>query len=132
MGWVVWARLGRVAALAGVALAEMHGCAATGDGNYAGNASTEQGFCGPGFDGSGKAVATLSLRGTQAQFAPSDGVVVLEGRVSAAGHVLAQSNVAGADHKPFQQVFEGDRIGARVKGQFASPRCRASVELTRR
>ena len=130
MVWSVWARLSWVAALAG--LLGLCGCAAAGDGRYVGSASTEQGSCGSGFDASGKATATLLLHGAEAEFAPSDGVVVLQGHVDAAGHVLAQSSVAGADHKPFQQVFEADRKGAQVKGLFASPRCRASVELARR
>ena len=89
-------------------------------------------MCGTGFDAGGKAAATLIVQGNDAQFAPSDGVTVLKGHISPAGHVAAASTTDGADHKPFQQVFEGDRTGDRVTGRFASPRCRAAVVLSLR
>ena len=127
-----WRRLSRTAIVASIAFAELTACGAAGDGRYVGVASTEQGLCGQGFDEAGKATSTLLIRGSEVKFAPSDGVVVLEGRVDNSGHVLAQGITAGADRKPFLQVFEGDRSGSHIKGQFASPRCRMSVELTRR
>ncbi len=98
---------------------------------FSGPLTTEQGACGPGFDTSGKANATLVRKGSDVQFAPSDGVLVLPGHASAAGDVVASVNAMGADHKPFPQVFEGKQIGDRVTGRFATPRCRASVQLTR-
>lgn len=128
----VWRRLNRTAIMAGLALADIAACGSAGDGRYVGVASTEQGSCGLGFDEAGKAASTLLIRGNEVKFAPSDGVVVLEGRVDHGGHVLAQGTTIGADHKLFLQVFEGDQHGSQIKGQFASPRCRVSVELTRR
>ena len=92
---------------------------------------TEQGVCGSGFD-AGKAPATLIVHGGDVQFAPSDGVTVITGHITATGHVVATGVTDGADHKPFQQVFEGDRTGDRVTGRFASPRCRASGVLSLR
>ena len=115
-----------------MAVAAVTACGAAGDGRYVGVALTSQGSCGSGFDGAGKAAATLLMRGNEVRFTPSDGVVVLEGKMDSNGHVLAQGSAAGADRTPFLQAFEGDRDGSRIKGQFASPRCRASVELTRR
>ncbi len=107
------------------------GCGAGGGGRYVGDLTTTQGNCGLGIDPQGKATATLMVRGDNVQFAPTDGVVVLPGHVNGAGHVLAGSNATGADKKPFPQVFEGDRDGERVRGTFATPLCRASVELRR-
>ena len=106
-------------------------CAAPNDGHFVGTVTTTQGICGLGFDAQGKAQATLMVRGEAVQFIPSDGVLVLDGHVNGAGHVLAGSNATGADKKPFPQVFEGDRDGERVRGTFATPRCRASVDLKR-
>ena len=100
-----------------------------GSARYTGTLATEQGMCGSGFDAAGKAAATLVVHGGDVQFAPNDGVTVLNGHMSAAGHVVAASVTDGADHKPFQQVFEGDRDGDRVAGRFASPRCRAAGVL---
>ena len=98
---------------------------------FVGVAAATQGACGLGFDAQGKATATLMVRGGDVQFVPSDGVTVLPGHVDAAGHVAAGSNAPGADKKPFPQVFEGERTGDTVKGVFATPRCRAGVELKR-
>lgn len=116
------------ASLVGLALA---GCGAAGDGRFVGSVATTEGACGLGFDGQGKSTATLMMRGKDVLFAPSDGVTVLGGHVNDSGHVLAGSNVTGADKKPFPQVFEGDRDGDRVRGVFATPRCRGRVELQR-
>ncbi len=107
-------------------------CAVSTDGRYAGLLTTQQGLCGTAEDSHGQSPASLSLSGKVAQFEPEDGVVILEGHVDSAGHVIAQSNAPGADHKPFLEVFEGDVTGGHVLGHFATPRCRADVTLTRR
>ena len=107
------------------------GCGGGASGRYVGNLTTAQGNCGVGVDPQGKATATLMIRGKDVEFAPTDGVVVLPGHVNGAGHVLAGSNATGADKKPFPQVFEGERDGERVRGTFATPLCRASVDLSR-
>ena len=114
-----------------VVLIGLAGCAASTDGNYFGALKTQQGLCGTGEDSHGNAPATLSLHGNNAQFEPEEGVVVLDGQMNNAGHMLAQSNMPGADHKPFPQVFEGDLVGDQIVGRFASPRCRATITLTR-
>ena len=103
------------------------GCAATAIGTYVGPLAVEQGVCGPD-----QATASLNLRGSNVQFAPNNGVVVLQGEVDNAGHVLAQSQTLGADHKPSSQVFEGQLAGDHITGRYATPRCRATVTLVRR
>jgi hypothetical protein len=115
----------------GLLVLGLAGCNAN-DGLYTGIMSTDQGACGPGFDDKGKAPSTLLLRSGQAQFSPVDGVEVLSGQVNDAGHVIASATTPGADRKPFQQVFEGDRHDRTVTGRYATPRCRATVTLTRR
>jgi hypothetical protein len=117
--------------LSWVLLVVLSGCGGS-DGRYVGTVSTEQGACGVGFDAQGKATATLMLHDGDAKFAPSGGVLVLDGHVDSTGHVLVGSSAPGADRKPFVQVFEATRDGERVVGKFATPRCRATVELSRR
>ena len=103
------------------------GCATTAVGTYVGPLAIEQGVCGPG-----QATASLNRRGNNVQFAPNNGVVVLQGEINGAGHVLAQSRTLGADHKPFTQVFEGQLAGDHITGRYATPTCRATVTLVRR
>ncbi len=107
------------------------GCANTTNGLYLGLVSTQQGVCGPNDGNQAGTRASLTLRGKDVQFQPDNGVIVLEGHLDSAGHMLAQSNAPGADHKPFAQVFEGDLVGHRIVGRFATPRCRATVSLAR-
>ncbi len=97
---------------------------------FVGPVTATQGDCGFGFEG-GKATGTLSIRGKDALFAPTEGVVVLPGQVDASGHVQAGSSSAGADKKQFVQAFVGEVKGDSVSGTFATPRCRASVVMTR-
>ena len=112
-----------------VVLASLTGCGAEGDGRYAGTMAVQQGDCGPGFSSS--TAATLMVREGKAEFAPNDGVTVLSGNMNGAGQVHVANTTPGADHKPFVQVFEGVRKGETISGQYASPRCRATVTLAR-
>ena len=105
----------------------LSGCAANATGTYVGPLAIEQGVC-----GESQTTASLTLRGKTVQFAPNNGVVVLEGHVDSDGHVLAQSQTLGADHKPFAQVFEGQLANGHITGRYATPRCRATVTLVRR
>ena len=114
-----------------VALAPMLVGCADPSVRYAGTVTTEQGACGPGFDADGRSPATLMVQGGNVQFAPNDGVLVLNGHITSTGHVVASVDAPGADRKPFPQVFEGDRAEDRVTGRFATPRCRATVALAR-
>ena len=108
------------------------GCGAVSDARFSGSVTATEGVCGLGFDAAGRARATLVTRGDDVRFAPSDGVIVLSGKMNAAGHVVVGSTAAGADKKPFAQVFEGDLAGDYVSGVYATPRCRAKVDLNRR
>lgn len=113
------------------AMVLLAGCAAAADrdGRYAGAVDADGGVCGSAIGG--HANGTLLLRGQDAMFAPDDGVMVLRGRVDAAGHVTASATTPGIDHKPFAMVFEGDLRDGRVNGRYATPRCRAVVRLDR-
>lgn len=74
---------------------------------------------------------SLSVRNDDVVFAPETGVVAMPGRIDKAGHIVAGKTVAGADHKPFPMAFDGNLRGGRVTGSYATPRCRAMVELER-
>ena len=117
-------------ACAGILLA-LSACSSGRDGRYFGTLSTQTGTCGLSATASGQLDGSLMIRGDDVVFAPEQGVVVLQGRINAAGHVVAASSPLGADHKPFTMVFEGDLHGDKVTGRYATPRCRASVALTR-
>ena len=112
-------------------LAALSSCALGRSANYVGALANQQGYCGTAEDSHGITSATLSIRGRSVQFEPESGVISLNGQIDSAGHVLAQSNMPGADHKPFLQVFEGNLTGHLVTGRFATPRCRATVTLKR-
>ena len=71
------------------------------------------------------------MRGDKVVFAPDEGVLALQGRIDAAGHVTASATTPGIDHKPFIMAFEGDLRDSRITGRYATPRCRASVRLDR-
>ncbi len=112
-------------------LAGLAGCAPGRSASYVGVLADQQGYCGAAENSHGITPATLSIRGHTVQFEPESGVINLDGQIDSAGHVLAESNTPGADHKPFLQVFEGDLAGNSVTGRFATPRCRATVTLKR-
>jgi hypothetical protein len=120
----------RAGALLLAPLIGVAGCANGRDGRYTGNVVTESGICGLASNG-GHADGTLMIRGNEVVFAPDQGVVLLNGHVDSAGHVKASVTAPGVDHKPFPLVFEGDLQGTRVAGRYATPRCRATVQLDR-
>ena len=120
----------RTSALALTSLLAVASCAAGRDGRYAGSVVTEQGTCGLAATGS-HADGSLLIRGNDVVFAPDQGVILLNGHVDAAGHVKASVTAPGSDHKPFPMVFEGDLQGTQITGRYATPRCRATVQLDR-
>ncbi len=113
------------------AMLALVGCAEpTRDGRYAGAVDATSGTCGPS-SGGGRFDGSLLLRGDDVLFTPNEGVIVLHGRIDAIGHITALAVEPGADHKPFQMVFDGDLAGNRVSGRYATPQCRAMVRLDR-
>ena len=107
------------------------GCANQPSANFAGLMAPHQGECNLSDSSQARVLASLNQRGDDVEFIPNNGVVILEGHIDRAGHILAQSNMPGADHKPFVQVFDGQLAGDHVTGEFATPRCRATVSLLR-
>lgn len=75
--------------------------------------------------------AMLQVRSGQAVFVPDERALVLEGEVGADGAVRAGRETAGADRRPFAQVFEGRIEGDRATGVYGTPRCRHRVEMSR-
>ena len=109
------------------------GCAAGAQARerYAGPVVVTAGVCGLSAASAKQMAGTLLVRGEEVQFAPEEGVTLLRGKIDAAGHVTASATTPGADHKPFLMVFEGDLRAGRVEGRYATPRCRATVQLDR-
>ncbi len=124
----MFARCGAVCVAMSLALSA---CSAGRNGRYTGVLSTQSGVCGLSAASDGQFKGVLTIRGDDVLFAPEQGVVVLRGRVDPAGHVVAADSQTGADHKPFTMVFEGDLHGDAITGRYATPRCRASVALSR-
>lgn len=62
-------------------------------------------------------------------FTPNDGVLILRGALGADGIVRAKLEVSGSEHHPFPLSFEGRVTEGGVSATYASPICRAHVEL---
>ncbi len=118
-------------AFAACALLTLAACAGGPDGRYFGKMATQTGICGLSATPDGQIDASLTIRGGDVRFVPEQGVVVLPGRIDAAGHVIASDSQPGADRKSFVMVFEGDLHGDTITGRYATPRCRATVTLAR-
>ncbi len=73
--------------------------------------------------------SVLTIRNDLVVFTPADGVVQLSGHLDKTGRVTASRSSTGADHHPFEMVFEGTLANDSVSGTFATPRCRASVKM---
>lgn len=73
----------------------------------------------------------LVLRGTQFQFAPNAGTLVLAGSEAPDGRLAASLTLPGANHQGFIIAFTGMRQGDRIEGVLTSPECRATVALRR-
>ncbi len=117
--------------LAACILFGLSACAGGPDGRYFGHMTTQTGICGLSATPDGRIEASLTIRGGDVLFAPEQGVVALQGRIDASGHIVAANTQPGADRKPFAMIFEGDLRGDTITGRYATPRCRAAVTLTR-
>lgn len=114
------------AALLAVLLA---GCGEATDGRYVGT------LAGEGPSPCPPTRAVLLLRGTEARFVPDEGVIVLDGTLAPGGVIAAAADRPGVrtdasgKRQPFRLGFEGRLENGRVHGAYATPRCRATVEL---
>ena len=95
-------------------------------GRWTGSLHTVQGSC-PDHHSS-----TLMVDRDHVSFAPADGVLVLQGRRSRdPGHLHAQLDLPGINHKPVPMVFEGHPDGDAITGLYGTPTCRAEIRLER-
>ncbi len=95
-------------------------------GRWTGSLHTLQGNC-PDQHGS-----TLMIDRDHVSFAPADGVLVLQGRRRRdPGHLHAQLDLPGINHKPVPMVFEGHPDGDAIIGLYGTPTCRAEIRLER-
>jgi hypothetical protein len=112
--------LGGLAALA--AVSGLVGCGAE-QASFAGDLTPIAGAC----DAASRAL--LVKRGRYLQFAPREGVLVLDGAVGADGKLAATLKTQGADRKPYALSFTATLAGREISGEFVTPRCRYSVHL---
>ncbi len=114
-------------AAVGVCAACLSGCGGVGlsrETRYNGPVAPD-GACGTASQG------TLSVRGNEFVFLPSDGVILIRGTVGADGAVAGTFTTTGADHKPYVMSFSGNIGGDHVTGRYVTPRCAFSVSLDR-
>jgi hypothetical protein len=98
-------------------------CSAGKDALYAGMVRPVAGTCNPAMR------ATLSLYGSNVQFAPTSGVVVLEGSLREAGRIEANLERSGIDRQPEQFSLHATLREGVVAGDYITPRCHYTVEL---
>jgi hypothetical protein len=86
-------------------------------------AVTPDGACGQASRG------TLTTAKGRFTFAPSDGVLLVQGEVAADGALSGTLATTGADRKPFVMRLTGTADGAHVVARFVTPRCGYDVRL---
>lgn len=78
------------------------------------------------------AQAELVMAEGRFQFAPTGGVVGIDGTLEKDGRLHGQRDAPGMDKKPFVQSFDGTlQADGSVTGTFVTPRCKAAVALRR-
>lgn len=104
------------------------------DGSWSGALHGTGGTCPDGV------MSTLVISDTHLVFAPSGGVLQLEGHRTADSSTLhAQLVLKDMNHKPLPMVFEGHAVveqaadgpALRIDGTYGTPTCRANVTLRR-
>ncbi len=75
------------------------------------------------------ASATLTQRGSEFNFAPNDGAIVITGVIGEDSSVNGSLALVGADHKPFTLTLDGTLTRDGFEGIYATPRCRSRVNL---
>ncbi len=71
----------------------------------------------------------LVAHGDSFLFAPSEGVVVLRGSISADGTLHGRFESEGQDHQMVTFRFDGRLAGRQISGVLTQPGCRATVVL---
>ncbi len=75
--------------------------------------------------------ASLTIRGDKAQFAPTEGTVLLAGTIKPDGTLDAALTLTDMNHKPARYTLAAHRAGDSITGTYTTPRCRAAVSLQR-
>lgn len=95
------------------------------NGRWVGPVTPVAGTCDPA------ANAVLLVSPKSATFSPDNGILLLRGHVDALDHVTADLRTLGMNHQPYVLSFEGTMLGDQITGTYLTPRCRASVTLSR-
>lgn len=95
------------------------------NGRWVGPVTPVAGTCDPAANG------VLLVSPKSATFSPDNGILLLRGHADALDHVTADLRTIGMNHQPYVLSFEGTMRGDQITGTYLTPRCRASVTLSR-
>jgi hypothetical protein len=97
----------------------------TGRATYTGALVADTGTCPSGGN------ATLSLGARHFVFAPTGGVLTIEGAHDSTPNLHGETEVTSTDHRPYRLTVEAVRQEDVVTGTYADPHCRAHFRLVR-
>ena len=67
-----------------------------------------------------------------AVFAPTGGVLMLQGSSDGVNQVTADLHTSGTNHQVYTVTFSGKKDGDSITGMYITQRCRSNVELHRK
>ena len=98
-------------------------CADTRTESYFGNVTPQAGVC------DAAQAASLTIRRDQVRFAPTQGVLVLSGKLAKDGAITATLTVADMNRKPRQYELNARLAGDAITGSYVTPRCTSTISL---
>ena len=94
-------------------------------GRWVGPVTPVAGTCDPA------AQAVLVVSSKSATFSPDNGVLLLHGQADALGHVTSTLRTQGMNHQPYVLSLDATLRDDQIVGTYLTPRCRATVTLSR-
>jgi hypothetical protein len=73
----------------------------------------------------------LNIAGQRFEFAPNEGVQIIDGDVTPGGELRGVMTTIGMNHQSYTLRFTGSMQNGQVTGVLVTPRCRANVVLSR-
>jgi hypothetical protein len=105
-------------------LVALTGCAGSQPDRFVGMLQPDSGTC----DLPARAVLTINDR--YVHFTPHEGVVTLDGTITADGSIHITATLTGLDHRPYPHSVTARVAGRTVTGIYQSPRCRYRFTLS--
>ncbi len=75
--------------------------------------------------------AVLVVSAKSAIFSPNNGILLLHGQADPMGHVTASLRTQGMNRQPYVLALDATLHDGQIIGTYLTPRCRASVTLSR-